>query len=499
MKKIVIFHNFIGAFSNFAFLFITSIILLPYYFKFINEFEYGIWLGGISFLSLLAVLEANISLILTQKLGSKWVSNEPLEFSRYLSSAIFIGVVISLLIIIFAFFVKGNLYRWVSKGEIIDPKFTYSFLIYSVSITVTIVSGFFNSITQVFLKTFWTPVFNLVGSIAGIVVTIIYIPKYGVLALALGNLVKGLINGVLVIIYAIRLLKENNIRYSFHINYAHEFIKNISLPFVSKVGMTAATNLQNFIIASSLSASLTTVFDISRKLPVILTMVINMMIVSSFTSFSLFYSEAQGKNEKHSYTSYYFSTMKVILLIGVFAVFLIGKDFTSIWVGIAKFGGDELLALICLVAIGDLIRQILSQQYYAIGDFRLTSITEIIFAFSFMIGAYFLIPQFELYGIVLASILANITYFTVCFYYEKTTKLSMISSLVDFRLVRDVVFLVFLAFVCKRLIMYLDFSLAINFLIDFIFISIVLFYFYLNNKVLFNFIKGQVLNSIKVR
>jgi len=206
------------------------------------------------------------------------------------------------------------------------------------------------------------------------------------------------------------------------------------------------------------------VFDISRKLPVILTMVINMMIVSSFTSFSLFYSEAQGKNEKHSYTSYYFSTMKVILLIGVFAVFLIGKDFTSIWVGIAKFGGDELLALICLVAIGDLIRQILSQQYYAIGDFRLTSITEIIFAFSFMIGAYFLIPQFELYGIVLASILANITYFTVCFYYEKTTKLSMISSLVDFRLLRDVVFLVFLAFVCKRLIMYLDFSCFVLFL-----------------------------------
>ncbi len=499
MKKKAIYHNLFGSISNFAFLFITSIILLPYYFKFINEFEYGIWLGGISFLSLLAVLEANISLILTQKLGSKWVSNEPLEFSRYLSSAIFIGILISIMIVAFALFAKGDLYRWVSKKEVIDPIFTYSFLIYSVSIAVTIVSGFFNSITQVFLRTFWTPVFNLVGSIAGIVVTIIYIPKYGVLALALGNLIKGLINGVLVIIYAVKLLKEKNIHFSFQLNYANEFIKNIRLPFVSKMGMTTATTLQNFIVASSVSASATTVFDITRKLPIITVMLLNMIAVSSFTSFSLYYSESQEKNEKHAYTNYYFSTMKVILLIGVFIVFLFGKDFTLVWVGSDKFGGDTLLAMICLVAIGDLLRQMLSQQYYAIGNFKLTSTTEIIFAISFIIGAFFLIPVFELYGIVLASILANIFYFIICYFLEKNSKISMVSSIVNFSLVKDVVFLLFLAIICKGLIIYLGLSLIGSFLIAFFFIGIVLLYFYSNNKPLFNFIKAQVLNSIKVR
>jgi O-antigen/teichoic acid export membrane protein len=492
LKKNAIFHNLIGSISNFVFLFISSIILLPYYFKFISEFEYGIWLGGISFLSLLSVLEANISLILTQKLGSKWVNNESQEFSRYLSSAIFIGVSVSILIITFAFFIKEDLYRWVSKNEITDFRFTNTFLIYSISIAITIVSGFFNCVTQVFLKTFWTPVFNFIGSIAGIILTIYFVSYYGVLALALGNLVRVIVSGFFTIIYVIKLLKENSIHYSFQFRYAFEFIKNISLPFVSKVGMTAATNLQNFIVAASLSASTTTIFDITRKLPVILIMVINMIIVSSFTSFSLFYSEARDNNDKHAFTNYYFSTMKIILLIGVFIVFLIGKEFTSAWVGIDKYGGDKLLALICLLGVGDLLRQIISQQYYAIGNFRLTS-----FAVSFMIGAYYLIPLYELYGIVLASILANIIYFVICYYLEKSSKITIVSSILDLNLVLDVGFLILFAIFYKGLILYFGFNLVTNFMIIMIFGLIPFFYFYFKNKVLFNFIKGIAVDTIR--
>ena len=83
MKIKTIYHNLFGSFSNFAFLLFTGIILVPFYFKYISVDDYGIWLGGISFISLLTVLEANISLILTQQLADKWTNKKPVEFSKY--------------------------------------------------------------------------------------------------------------------------------------------------------------------------------------------------------------------------------------------------------------------------------------------------------------------------------------------------------------------------------------------------------------------------------
>ena len=71
MKKKAIFHNIIGGFSNFGFMFFTSLIFLPYYFNFISNEDYGIWLGGVSLLSLFSIFEANLSLILTQQLAVK--------------------------------------------------------------------------------------------------------------------------------------------------------------------------------------------------------------------------------------------------------------------------------------------------------------------------------------------------------------------------------------------------------------------------------------------
>ena len=100
MKTKTIYHNLFGSFSTFIFLLFTGIFLLPYYFQYISVNDYGIWLGGISFISLLTVLEANISLILTQQLGERWVKRESLEFSKYFSASIFFSVVVSLIIIV---------------------------------------------------------------------------------------------------------------------------------------------------------------------------------------------------------------------------------------------------------------------------------------------------------------------------------------------------------------------------------------------------------------
>ena len=488
MKKIAIVHNFLSSFSNFAFLFLSSIVLLPYYFKFVSTSDYGIWLGGISFLSLASVLEANIGLILTQKLGEKWTKNKPDEFSKYLTAALLFGLAISSFIIIFTYFFKDTLSIWISHKEQIEDSFSTSFFLYAVSLSITIISSYVSSVSQVFYKTLLPPFFNIFASILGIVYTVWAIPSQGIIAIAAGNLIKGLIYGLLSSIYTFIILREKNVSLIFEFSYVAKLIRTIGLPLISKIGMTIATSMQNFIIAASISASATTIFDITKKLPFMMQTVINMIAASTFTSFSLFYSERKNSSENHVYTNHYFSLMRILLLFSLMGTFFIGQDFITLWVGSDKFCGNLLLALLCIMVLTDQLRLILSQQYYAIGKFTITSITDSIFAVSFMIMALVLIPNLKLNGIVLAGIIANIVYFMVCFYYEKKNHINLVSHIINKSFFVDLSVILIISAVAKLAFEYYRGALFLEGLIILSAITFACILFYQKNKKLAGFV-----------
>ena len=232
-------------------------------------------------------------------------------------------------------------------------------------------------IPQVFLRTAYPPIFNLIASIVGITYTVWAVSFQGVMAIAIGNLVKVVLFFLLSSIYTFGLLKKNSLVLQLELNYVYLLIKEISYPFVSKVAMTTAMSLQNFIIAYAISASDTTIFDITKKIPFTLQMIINMIAVSTFTSFSLFYSEQNKSISTYEYSKYFFDLIRLLLLFSLTGIFLIGQDFITIWVGMDKFGGNLLLALICIVVALDQLRLVLTQQYYTMGKFNFTASAEI--------------------------------------------------------------------------------------------------------------------------
>ena len=490
MKKKAIYHNILGAFSNFAFLFFTSIVLVPYYFKFITTSNYGIWLGGISFLSLVSVLEANIGMILTQQLGDKWTNNKPLEFTKYLTASLFFGVAISCFIILFTYLFKDTLCVWVTPAKEAKSEFTLSFFLYAVSLSVTILTSYVSSVSQVFLKTLLPPFFNIIASVVGIIYSVWAIPNQGIIAIASGNLIKGGIYGLLMCIYVYRILKANKIPFIFEFGYVTRLIQNISFPLISKIGMTIAMSMQNFIIAISISASATTIFDITKKLPFMTQSVINMIAVSTFTSFSLFYSERKNSTENHPYTSHYFSLIRILLLFSLMVIFLIGEGFITLWVGFDKFGGNMLLALLCVLALSDQLRLLLALQYYAIGKFNLTALTDMIFAFSFMILAFILIPYLKLNGIVLAGIIANIIYFTFCIYFEKKQLINLVIQIINQSFFADVTLVLIISALTKFTYEYYKGSLLKEVAILVTAITFICIIFYKKDKKLVSFLSS---------
>ncbi len=498
MKKKAILHNSLASLSNFAFTAITGIVLLPYYFNFIDKEQYGIWLGGISFLMIFSVFEANIALILTQKLGENWINNDKKKFSKSLYAALILSLLFTFIIIVTTFLLKETLAGWVSKSSIGINVFGWCFFIYAISLSLNIISSFLGAVSQVFLKTFYPPFFNVISSIFGVLFTVLTVSEHGVIAIALGALIKSFLYLILLGSYSVILLSNQKIVFSYDKQHIFALLEDIKWPFISKVGVTIAVNVQNFIIALVISASATTIFDVTRKFPFIIIMVVNMLTAATFTSFSLFYTENKNNEEENNkLTRVYFSLIRMLLFVALFCVFIFGKQTIGIWVGIDKFGGELLLGMLCVSALFDQLRLTLSQQYYALGKFKLTSVTDIIFSIGFIITLACLMPILKLYGLVLAGIAANLVYFMSCIYFEKKHSVNLIKQVVNKSLFIDLVSITFIGASAKMLIYHFDLTTIYKMGILIITFILFLIYLYIREHVIVKLLKEFVLKKMR--
>ena len=493
MKKKAIFHNIVGGLSNFAFVFFTSIFLLPYYLKFITNDDYGVWLGGISFISLASIFEANLSLILTQELAKKLVDKKLLEFSKYLTAAIFFSVCSGVIITLGIYCFKENIFYLVSENVTNIALFTTSFFLYSISLSLTIITGYLGSVFQVYLITIKQPWYSIIASLVGVLCTVMLVSSYGVLSLAIGYLVKSMVNLIFIATGASKILKANNIGLIFRLKNVGKLLKSIGLPFISKLMMTSAMNIQNFIISVTIGSSITTIYDITRKLPLINISLINIIAMGTFTSFSLFYSEVNDKLIRDDYTKKYFDFIRVLLFVSMTTIFLIGKDFIRLWVGLDKFAGVGMLALICACCLLDQLRMLLAQQYYSTGKINVTSITDSTYAILFGISVITILPSMGLKGIVLAGIISNLLYFVVCKYVEVKSKMDIVSQIITKALVLDIIVVSFISFISYSVISLYPENIFVTLIVTVTSLIILLIIYFNKEKLLISFIFSQFL------
>jgi O-antigen/teichoic acid export membrane protein len=488
MKKKAIFHNIIGGFSNFGFMFFTSLIFLPYYFNFISNEVYGIWLGGISLLSLFSIFEANLSLILTQQLAVKLTKNELSEFSKYLTSAVFFAMCSSVVIIMGTYIFKTNIFHLISDSELNIKLFSDSFFIYSISLSLTIISSYIGSVFQVYLVTLKQPIYNIIASFIGVLFTVIYVSEFGVLSIAIGYLLKSSIYSILVIIGAFKILRSNNIVYEFSFFSLRKLLKGIGLPFLSKIMLTSTSNVQNFIIALYIGSSTTTVFEITKKLPYMNISLINIFAMATFTSFALLYSESKNDATNESYTKYYFDLIRILLVSSLTIIFIIEKDFIRLWVGLDKYAGIFILALICICCLLDQLRMILAQQYYSKGKYNLTAITDSIYSILFIISAVILIPIYGLIGIVFSGIISNIFYFAICKFFENKSKVNIVSKIITKTLFLDLMLVSIISFLSMSLLNQFHENAFVTLVVATFTFTLIIFYYYRREKPLFSFL-----------
>jgi len=156
-----------------------------------------------------------------------------------------------------------------------------------------------------------------------------------------------------------------------------------------------------------------------------------------------------------------------------------------------------LLALLCITILLDQLRGTLSQQYYAIGNFNFTSITDSIFALSFILFAAILIPFMKLYGIVIAGILANISYFIFCRIMEKKKATDMIQNIINPQLFIEFVGIVILAIISKYFYELYRGNIIIDLVIVLLSIAILTVFTIIRQREIINFFIHKILNFKK--
>jgi O-antigen/teichoic acid export membrane protein len=493
MKTKTIVHNFYAALGNFFFLFLTGIVFLPYYFRFITTTDYGIWLGGISLISLILIFEANMGLILTQILADKKVKNERIEFSKYFTAAFLYGSIIGILIMLLSFFYSSSILGFISKQSHPSALFSNSFFLFSLSIALTIFSANFSVLLQVFFKTELLLLFNVISMILGISVTIFFVPSHGIMAIAGGNLVKVFVSAFFSVFYGVKIMKVECIYLNIDFSFMRKLLVHTIWPFFSRIGIVTAVSIQSFIIATSISPSSATVFDITRKIPITIQSLINFIAFATFTSFTSLYAEENMDSKVNEYSKKYYLLISLLLIISLSGVFIVGQNFIGVWVGGDKFGGNVLLGLLCLTSLTDQLRLLLAQQYTVMGRSKLTSISEIAFAMSFGIAVYFLISKLGLYGIVLALLIANFIYFISCFVLERKQSTTIVGAILNKGLISDLLLIIIIDILIKFISTYLQVE-DIFWSVILVVIFVVILFLILHNKIIevYNFIKPRL-------
>jgi O-antigen/teichoic acid export membrane protein len=176
------------------------------------------------------------------------------------------------------------------------------------------------------------------------------------------------------------------------------------------IGFASVSRFQSdgLIVGLTLGAGAASILY-TTKMPVILAMnLINAIIVSATPS--LYRSHA--KNDRQALFNSYRTMHRYNAIMSfsvVFGLLLFHRDFVSLWVGAAQYGGFNLTIVFTVYVVIFSANTVNEQFAFSSGDISVFSRILIIEAFITIVLAYFFSIRFGISGVVLAILIASLT------------------------------------------------------------------------------------------
>jgi O-antigen/teichoic acid export membrane protein len=393
----------------------ANLLLVSTTIKFVNPFEYGIWLTISSIIAWFSISDIGFGHGLRNKF-TETVSNQNHKLARIYVSTTYIVLSISITIIWIIFTIVNQYIDWTiilnSDPSLKEELSKVVFIIFSF-----FALQFILRLVQTVLTAYHEPVkaagFNLIGNI--FVIIFIYL-------LMLNNITGSLVilafvTGVFQVIillgasfwYYSRDLKiyRPSIKY-FDFSKIRELMNLGVKFFVIQISAILIFQFTNIIIANLLGSEHVTIYNISYKYFAIPATVSSIIVTPLWSAFTDAYSKKdfgwmKKVNKKTNY-------LILLVMVGMLVFYFLSDYSYHIWIGDSVNISKDVSFFMMINLILATIWQIKIVLLNGIGKLKIQLWTNIILCFLFIPIAVLLGKIFELKGIILASILVNIVY-----------------------------------------------------------------------------------------
>lgn len=398
----------------------SGVLLVPLYLKYISLDLYGAWLATGNIVMWLTAIDPGLSSVLQQRVGMAYGKGDWVEVQSFLWSGMVINACLIFVILIFGIIASFYIPEWINlKSTSNHSVLIQAFQISVVGTGLVVFSYAITAVNQGLQSSLGIGIVYVIVNIASIVVTIMLLKNWGLLAIPLGNLIRG---GGMVIgntIYLTWRFLSEKVVFSFKFNQLMQLIKLTTYTFLARAGSVIANNIDSFIVGRIIGLSYVPVLALTRKGPELSRMFVERPAVAIMPAIS----HLVGAGEIEKARAVLVRLMSLIcwllaLIAGGFIAF--NDDFVRLWVGSKLYAGFKINSIIVLSVVIGVITLSFSNLCLSLGNIKGSSIAGFIQNALFIPLIIFGARYLGLLGVVLAPVISMVSvsfwYFPLSFF-----------------------------------------------------------------------------------
>lgn len=386
---------------------LESIILIPFYLKYLGTELLGSWLALGGAVSLLSYIDLGVTTLVSQRTAQYNAAGDLDDLGAFIASALLwvvpatligMAIVLPLTPLIPHLFHISETYI----GALI-PALQLAVIDAAVILLVAVTGAFLIGLQRPGVHM----VAQLVRALMVIVTTILLLQRgWGVLAIPAGLIVfSGIhlfINVAELIAQLRTILPWNKLKVSSRM--FKEFLHSTFWVAPSKIAESLTAQLDSLIVLRLMPANNVTVLSITRKASVFSTMFIGRISSSLMPGLSHLHG---SKNNERSSTiiRLLFIITAYIGTILLFGVILMNDVFVDLWTGPEVYGGFWLTVLVCVYALLKLFRYAVYHSIFSKGHFRISALSSIWELAIQLVCCVVLTRYFGLIGTAMAAVI----------------------------------------------------------------------------------------------
>lgn len=388
---------------------LSTFLLTPLVLALTSKSLYGSWQAALSILSYLAMLDAGLGFSLVRLVAAATEKKGTETLSSVASAAFFSFAAIGAIVLGCGLLVAPHVPVWfqVPSGEAATVVSAYRVAALVGALGLPL--GTFNGLLVGMQRTALSGGLRTASAVAGALVSFVLLEcKFGIVALAVGNLTTSVSLGLLAFLFVRKLHPAVRIGVRFFTRRALAALWEVAGYFqLVRIAYIIALNTDPLIIAAFCGAAAVTPYVITARMAVMFSVVLADKPPSAvYPAFAHMYARNEFEWLRRAFLGLaYYSTR--LALLGAVLVALLNRQFVGLWVGAQGYGGDTVNWVFVYWVLLDTVLRGTSIIPLVVGDVKILAIASAAEAALNVALSIALVRPFGLMGVAAGTAIAR--------------------------------------------------------------------------------------------